>query len=174
MIRQFEMALLAGTAFLASVAAPAHAQGNDAILLNILRECAKIDDTAARVACYDRNIGRDASTGPSTAPAVGDAVPRSEPRAPSGFASETVQPRNEPAPQRDERTSAQVAAIAERAPGLYVITLDDGAEWQFTSSAPFSYQPPRPGSTVDIRRGALGSFLLRYEGQPSVRVLRVR
>ena len=47
--------LLAG-ATVAVAALPATAQVSDQIVLNIMRECAKIDDATARLACYDNNI----------------------------------------------------------------------------------------------------------------------
>src|SRR5690554_4011201 len=43
-------------AALASFAASAAAQVSDSAVLNIMRECAKIDDPSARLACYDNNI----------------------------------------------------------------------------------------------------------------------
>ena len=59
------MAIAAAT--LALPAIPASAQGDRTAVLNILVECAKIDDPTARLACYDNNI-RAAGGNPSSIP----------------------------------------------------------------------------------------------------------
>jgi hypothetical protein len=95
---------------------------------------------------------------------------------PQGFGAETVrapQQRQAPAAQVSE-ISATVTAITQRGPGLYAFTLDDGAQWQFAESAASSYRAPRVGSTVEIERGALGSFLMRFDKQSPVAVRRTR
>ena len=48
MTAQRALILLAGTAFLSVAAAPASAQIADDVVLNIMRECARIDDPTAR------------------------------------------------------------------------------------------------------------------------------
>ncbi len=79
--------LLTGAALAAS-ATPALAQVPDSIVLNIMRECAKIDDPTARLACYDNNI-RGAGGNPHSIPGQmarpngGGAVVN--PNTPSGF-----------------------------------------------------------------------------------------
>ena len=69
---------------------------------------------------------------------------------------------------------ATVAAAVEREPGIHLLTLEDGAQWQFVEGVSLSYDPPRRGSTVEIRSASMGSYQLRYQGQPAVRVRRVR
>lgn len=171
MNQQDRVMLFAGVAFLALHTAPAAAQGNDGILLDILRQCARIDDMATRISCYDRNIGRDALVA-AAAPSAPAPPAASEP---TGFGVEALRDRPQPEKAaKADRTSARVTAVVERGPGIYLITLEDNAVWQFSNSAPSSYDPPRKGSTVEIRRGALGSFLLRHQSQPSVRVQRIR
>jgi len=169
--------LLAMAAFAAVGSVPAFAQADDKAVLEKLRACAKMEDVAQRTACYDANLGRQAPVAASSAPEPREEprrAQRAEPPSPAGFGSETVRSARQPRAREAEQIRARVATISERQPGIYRFTLDDGAQWQFESSAPFSYQPPVPGATVDIRRGAVGSFLLRYRGQPSVRVLRIR
>ena len=176
MASQRPIILLAMAALPVIGAAPAFAQADDKAVLEKLRACAKMEDAARRTACYDASLGRQAPAAASSAPqprTEPGRAQRAEPR-PAGFGSETVRAARQPRPQEAEQIRARVSAIAERQPGIYRLTLDDGAQWQFESSAPFSYQPPSPGATVAIRRGAVGSFLLRYQGQPSVRVLRIR
>jgi hypothetical protein len=64
--------------------------------------------------------------------------------------------------------------VVQREPGIYLITLDSGAQWLFTDSVPFSFRVPRKGDSVDISHAALGSYLMRFDDQQSVRVRRVK
>src|SRR5690606_39592588 len=61
--------LSAAVASLTLTALPASAQVPDGVVLNIMRECAKIGDPTARLACYDNNI-RQAGATPSTGQVV--------------------------------------------------------------------------------------------------------
>jgi hypothetical protein len=172
--------VLAGAAA-AAAATPATAQVSDQIVVNIMRECAKIDDPTARLACYDNNI-RAAGGNPNSvpgqmpAPSGGGAVV--EPRSAGGFGSDDLRARSEqrfdPARNGASEISAQVTAVVERQPGVYLVTLGSGAEWLFAESVGRDYRPPRRGETVEIQRGALGSYLLVFGRQQGVRVTRVK
>lgn len=166
---------------LAALASPATAQVDDTIVLNILRNCAQIDDATARLACYDNNItaaggqARSSVPGQMAVPSGGRGAPL-DTRGPSGFGREDVrtpQRFETPAGQVDQ-LQARVSEVRQREPGVYVITLEDGAQWQFTESVSRTYRVPRRGDQVEIDRAALGSFLLTFDRQASVRVRRVR
>ncbi len=175
--------LLAAAALpFAVIAAPASAQVSDEIVLNILRNCAQIDDATARLACYDNNIRsaggnpRNSVPGEMDAPTGGRGAPVSGNNGVTGFGREDVRTPDRferPAGQVDEIT-ARVAAVTEQSRGVFLVTLEDGAQWLFTESVPFSYRPPRVGASVEIDRASLGSFLLTYDRQDSVRVRRIR
>ena len=163
------------------LAAPVAAQVSDEIVLNILRNCAEIDDPTARLACYDNNIRaaggqpRSSVPGEMAVPSGGAGAPL-DTRGPSGFGREdivTPERFNTPAGELEE-LRARVAAVAQQQRGVYLVTLDDGAQWLFSESVPFSYRPPRVGDRVTIDRASLGSFLMTVNDQASVRVRRVR
>ena len=172
--------LAAGAATLLLGSAPASAQVDEATAVNILRECARIDDPTARLACYDNNIrnvgGMARSTIPGQSPRPqGGGAPVGE-SSPQGFGFESVR-----TPQRFDRSAGQlneilarVTGIRPREPGIYLITLEDGAQWQFAEGVGIGYRLPRAGSVVEIERGSLGSFLMRYDGQNAVPMRRVR
>ena len=172
--------LLAG-ATVAVAALPATAQVSDQIVLNIMRECAKIDDATARLACYDNNI-RAAGGNPSSvpgqmpSPSGGGAVV--QPNAPGGFGADDLRARSEERfnPNRNgaSEVNVQVAQVAEREPGVYLVTLSNGAQWLFTESVSGNYRAPRRGQTVEIQRGALGSYLMVVDRQQGVRVSRIK
>ena len=157
---------LAGIAAMVLAPGVAHAQLDDRTVTSIMRECRKIEDATARTACYD-NIPLGGAAAPST-PAV--ASPARQ-----GFGSNQLPPRPEPlaVAEPDEITATVIAAV-EREPGIYLLTLEDGAQWQFVESAPLTYDPPRRGSKIEIIEAALGSYLLRYADQTAIRARRVR
>ena len=180
MVRAFTLVSVALP--LALVASPAAAQVSDEIIVNILRNCAQIDDPTARLACYDNNI-RAAGAGPRNsvpgamaAPDGGRGTPMDSGRA-TGFGSEDIRTperfASAPGSVADE-VRARVADISERQRGVYLVTLEGGAQWLFTESVPCAYRPPRAGDTIEIDRAALGSFLMTFDSQRSVRVERVR
>ncbi|MGB3796489.1 MAG: hypothetical protein WA957_09335 [Alteraurantiacibacter sp.] len=166
---------------LALLSIPASAQVDDAIVLNILRNCAQIDDATARLACYDNNIRaaggqpRAAVPGQMDAPQGGRGAPVST-TGPSGFGRESMRsPDRFDTPAGEiEELRARVSSVSERQRGVYLITLEDGAQWLFSESVPFSYRPPKSGDRVEIDRAALGSFLMTFDSQRSVRVERIR
>lgn len=176
-------------AFAVSIAAtvaglPVTAQAQDErVTLNILRQCAKVADVMARVACYDRNIGVEVAqpVQPQRPTGYGsNQLPSPPPPAvaapsdPRGFgANQLVQPEADRGASLDS-VSARVAAARILAPGVYVLTLEDGAQWQFVDAAPASFDPPGRGATVEFFAASMGSYLLRYRGQRGIRIRRIK
>lgn len=175
---------------LCATSVPTRAQAQDErVTLNILRECAKISDVMGRVACYDRNIGVDVAQpaqpplptgfGANQVPPRGPApaIPplvAPAPADPRGFgANQLVQPEAPRATSLDA-ISARVAAARQLAPGVYVLTLEDGAQWQFVDAASPSFDPPGKGATVEFFAASMGSYLLRYRGQRGIRIRRIK
>ncbi|QZH74698.1 MAG: hypothetical protein JY451_13720 [Erythrobacter sp.] len=174
--------LIAAALPFAAIATPAAAQVSDEVVLNILRNCAQIDDATARLACYDNNIRsadgssmRTSVPGSMDSPAASGGAPLANTGA-SGFGRENIRgPERFQTPAGElEQIRARVSSVTERQRGVYLVTLEDGAQWLFAESVPFAYRPPRVGESVEIDRGALGSFLLTYDSQSSVRVRRVQ
>jgi hypothetical protein len=174
--------LLTGAAVAVS-APPAVAQVPDAVTINILRECAKIDDPTARLACYDNNIRATGANprsipGQMARPNGGGAV--LAPNSPGGFGADDIKaperfhPYGNESSRGPEEITTRVSAVAEREPGVYLVTLDSGAKWLFAESTSRSYQPPKRGDTVRIEHGALGSYMLVVNHQQGVKVTRVK
>lgn len=163
----------------AVVAPPAAAQVEDGIVLNILRECARIDDATARLACYDNNI-RAAGASPRASvpgrmetPRGGGGAAAGASAGAGGFGGEDLRTSPGSASQLDS-LSARVTRVDPLEPGVYVLTLADGARWQFTNGVERSYRMPSAGDTISIDRAALGSYLMRFDDQQGVRVRRIR
>lgn len=137
---------------------------DEGALRSRLRACAGIEDVAARAACYDAIPTED-----TAAPAAPRPTGLGSEQVPQARARERTQPTREAS-----LLEATVAESSQREPGIHLLTLQDGAQWQFVEGVPLSYDPPRRGSTVEIRSASMGSYLMRYRGQPAVRVRRVR
>jgi hypothetical protein len=151
---------------------------DDSIIVNIMRECAKVEDPSARLACYDNNIRNAGATPRATVPGQipapqGGAAPAAS-NAPGGFGADAVRTPERFDPERNgaSEITARVSAVRER--GVYLVTLDSGAEWLFTESTDRGFTPPRRGGTVEIKRGALGGYLMVIGRQQGVRVTRIK
>jgi len=183
-------ATLAGAAVLLLGAGAAHAQSGDAAIAGEMRECRQLRDEAARIACYDTiPVGQDQGRGqgqgqgqgqpagsPAASPAASPAPAPPPPaaRAPAGFGAGQLPRPATSTPAEPDRITAQVAVAIEREPGIWLLTLEDGAQWAFVDSVPPSYDPPRRGKAVELLGTALGGYLMRYAGQRGIRVHRVR
>jgi hypothetical protein len=65
-------------------------------------------------------------------------------------------------------TITQVAATGDR----YVFTLDTGARWQ-TLEDSSRQLTPKPGQSITIRKGVLGSYRLSVANRPALRAMRL-
>jgi hypothetical protein len=172
--------LLSGAA-LAFSATPSVAQVDPGIVLNIMRECAKIDDPTARLACYDNNIravggNPNSIPGQMARPTGGGAV--ASPNAPSGFGADDLRTQSperfNPGRSGPAEIATTVADARERQPGIYLVTLASGAQWLFSEGVSQTYRPPRKGDPVRIERGALGSYMMMVGKQAGVKVTRIK
>jgi hypothetical protein len=177
----YRATILAATAgSLIVVSGPVAAQIDQRTAATIMVECSKINDPAARLACYDnniRNIDPGAPLPPPTVPPGAGGRPAAPQAGPQGFGFESVKRREErftPVAPSERQVTATVSAAAQREPGIYLVTLSDGAQWLFTDGVEFSYRPPRRGQTIEIERGAMGGYLMRIDGQEPVPVRRLR
>jgi hypothetical protein len=166
----------AGAAVLTLSPAPGLAQADR----NIQPDCAKIEDPAARLACYD-NKNRNANEVVASPVPLQRGIPQGggAPVATGGVAS--ARGESARSPQRPAAATGQlarmtpiVAAAVERSPGAYLMTMADGAQWEFAEDMEPTYRAPERGARVEIERGVLGNFRMRFDDQQPVRVRRVR
>lgn len=64
-----------------------------------------------------------------------------------------------------------IASARQSTDGKWIIVLPDGARWMQTEYQ--MVRTPKPGDTVRIKRGALGSFMANINGRPAIRVKRL-
>jgi hypothetical protein len=174
------LGLLSGAA-LALAATPGMAQVDPSIVVNIMRECAKIDDATARLACYDNNVragGANPRSIPGQMPRPNGGGAVLNPSTPSGFGADDLraqsQERFNPYRNGAKEVATTIAEAHERQPGIYLVTLASGAQWLFTDSVSRTYAPPSKGDSVRIERGALGSYLMMVGKQAGVKVTRIK
>ena len=67
------------------------------------------------------------------------------------------------------RTVASASALGF---GKYRVRIEDGAIWETTEGWP-TLREPRRGDTVVIKRGSLGSYLMKIDGQRGLKAKRV-
>lgn len=67
----------------------------------------------------------------------------------------------------------EVASAYQDGEGRWVVTLKEGGTWRQINDTILGRRP-RPGSKVEIRKAAMGSYMMRIEGQPGLRARRER
>jgi hypothetical protein len=144
--------LLGATLVIAALDAAAELPG-------ALRECRKERDDVARLACYDREVEREAALDAKSFGLSGKQKGNLEPAAEVRTPGPAV-------------VSGVVAGLKAQADGRTVITLDDGAIWiQGEAYEPIGLHA---GDRVMVKPGLLGSFYMYPPSGPPTRVRRLR
>lgn len=150
----------------AGLSAARAAEGtNDALLA-----CAKETDEARRLRCFDAVVADLRRTSPVTEAAVAATATTPPPSREEKFGA-----RGDLDPARREALSeitGKITEVGSRAHGEIVVTLDNGQVWAEKSAG--SRIKVKPGDTVKIELGALGSFTLIAPNGRSSKVTRVR
>jgi hypothetical protein len=143
---------------------PGAASAQDTQLQGQLQSCARLQNSAERLSCYDRTV---ASIGQSDAP------PSASPEAMFGVGGQLLR-ENTPikAVEREEIPSinAQVKGTRTLA-GVLLIDLDNGQTWQQMEDAALLL---KAGDRVTITRGAFNSFRLSTASKRNARVKRLQ
>lgn len=149
---------------------PAAAKPDYKAVYEAMTQCSAIVDLTERAGCYDRTIA-EAKAGKRNS---NDETASANSPDPAGFGSETMD--RQERPKRDEIDSVTRTVSRSRLvqPGIYLVDFDDGTQWQFVEGVPLYFSPPKKGAKVEIRRGALGSFVMKIPGRAPVRVKRMR
>ncbi len=167
--------LAACMAVLMTGAADAKSKAAESPLVQALAACKAQPNDTARLRCYDA-----AAAALTEATARGDVVVLDQ--AEVRTARHSLFGFNVPklpffggdrsgGEQSDELT-AKIASARPIAGGKWQIKLEDGALWE-TTEASMTLDDPRPGNTLVIKRGPLGSYMMRIAGQRGLRSKRV-
>lgn len=71
-----------------------------------------------------------------------------------------------------EEIEAVVKSVSANRARILTISLEDGARWQQIDNKVLNREP-RPGSKANIRKASMGSFLVKFDGGPAIRMKRV-
>jgi hypothetical protein len=145
------------------------------------QECAEIEDSAERLACYDARhatspgAAEEDAVAPQPAndspPVPAEAPREAESAAPVAAAVPDEFGKEEPLDTPKEYIEATIAEVSKS--GLvYYLHLDNGQVWREVEDSTLRF---REGRKVTITEGILGSYDLQMEGQNKiVKVRRVR
>ncbi len=139
-----------------------------------LRACKAESDDARRLACYDREMAEVPTPTSVEQPAAAVPATTSPLSAEERFGLSEQQARKKEdveEPPKLERLTATVAELARRPQGKFVMRLDNGQVWVQKQAEPFTV---KPGDTVTIKPGALGSFFMSTASGEFTRVARER
>lgn len=144
-------------------------------MLEALTRCRTIAAPTERLACYD-----NAAAAMDAAERAGDLVVvdreqvRESRRRLFGFSIPSVPllERGETAEEIDNH-STSITSARQRPDGKWVLNLADGSVWEQIDNT-YLTASTRPGTPVEIRRAALGSYFLSVDGARSMRARRER
>ena len=168
--------LAAGIAVAAPAAAYRDKESKPSAHVEALGACRSIADPAERLACYDK-----AAEALVTATRTGDVsvVDRAQLRQARKSLFGFNMPRlpffdgDKSADDVPDKLVSKVASVRDLGHSRYQVRLEDGdATWE-TLEAPISFAAPKKGDSVEIRRGPLGSYMLRFGRQRGVKGKRV-
>lgn len=163
-------------ALMAAGAQPAQSDARPAAVSALL-QCRTITDDMARLRCFDAAAAQyEAAAARGELLVVDRRQVRQTRRRLFGLPLPDINlfgadERSEDRPRSVEGEITRVSYDRNR--GGWVLTLKDGAVWTQTDNVTLAVEP-RAGQSVVINRAALGSYMMRVNKQPGIRVRRVR
>ena len=170
------IAVAAGVALVLSTGAfSAQPKLPDSPLVRGVVECRAQTDDAARLRCYDAAAAALAEAANSGKVVVVDREDvKKKRRALFGFSLPKLPlfKGDDSTEDVDDEITARIASAGPIGYGKFRIKLEDGALWE-TTEGTSAVRDPRPGDTVVIKKGPLGSYMVRVAGQRGLRARRV-
>ena len=141
-----------------------------------LVRCRAIADDAARLQCFDAAAaGLQEAADRRDLVVVDREQVRKTKRSLFGLDIPDLNPfSGGPDPEEEEIQSIEstVASAVRHGGGRWSVTLEDGSSWIQTDDKPLALGP-RKGQKVLVKKAAMGSYMMRVNNQPAVRVKRV-
>jgi hypothetical protein len=145
--------------------------------LGALEACRAIGADAARLACYDREAATLLSaTRTGELSVVDRADMRSARRSLFGFSLPKLPffSGDQSVDEEPNELATTIRSAQQIANGRYRITLADGtATWE-TIDTPMRLAAPSAGEPIVIKKGSLGAYFLRINGQTGVKGRRIK
>lgn len=144
--------------------------------ISALEQCRQIADDAQRLACYDRTAPALVTASKSGEVNVVDRGQLKQARRSLfGFSMPKLPffAGDQSASDTPDQIETTIKSARDLGYGMYRIVITDGdAVWETTESS-MRLNEPRAGQKIVIRRGPLGSYFLRIDGQAGVKGRRV-
>lgn len=149
-------------------------QGRPQLFENLVH-CRAVAEAAARLQCFDAAAAAlDQAAQRRDVVVVDRAQVRESRRRLFGIALPRLPIFGGDGDHDDEEVTSIDSAVASASQdgyGHWVVHLADGSFWVQTDDNPIAVRP-RPGQPVTVTRAALGSFMMRVNRQPGIRVRR--
>lgn len=143
-----------------------------------LLDCRNVTDSAARLACYDAQVGAmDVASQRDEVVVLDKAELKKTRRSLFGFAFPKLpflRDNDEASGKADAeaaRIEAKITSARSLGYGKWSFRLDDESQWETTEA--IANRNPKSGMPIIIKRAAMGSFLAAVNGWPSVRIKRI-
>lgn len=160
------IALAAAPAFAAEPAEPA--------VIAALKACRAITTDAERLACYDKaaqSVTKAQETGEVII--IDKQTARAARRQAFGLELPTLSILDKGTDKAEtEKLQSMVKSARVDAEQRLVVTLEDGAVWRQIDDTMLG-KPPKAGDTIEVRKAAMGSYMMKIGSQPAIRVRRM-
>jgi hypothetical protein len=170
------MVMGVGLLLLAAAGAQATGQAPERAPLAELEGCRSIADDAGRLACLDRAAAALLSASKSGDVTVVDRSQlRQARRSLFGFSLPRLPFLQGDRSSEDDTGTLETTVRSVRSLGygkVQVVVAEGNATWETTETYS-TFDAPSAGQKVTIRRGPLGSYMIRFEGQRAVKGRRV-
>jgi hypothetical protein len=134
-------------------------------------DCRKLADPAARLACYDKSVDALASAADAKQVLVVDrATTEKTKRSLFGLSLPRIKLFGDNDDVEIEKIESTINSVTSSRDGSAVFVLADGARWKQTDGRDTF---AKSGQKIEIRRGAMGGYFARINGQAGVRVIRL-
>ena len=142
-------------------------------LIQALSSCRGVADEKARLDCYDQASARLAEAVDKKELVVLDQQEiRETRRSLFGFSVPNIPLFRGEGGGDNGELETTIAGAASLGGGKWRVRLEDGAIWD-TNETWLGLSDPRPGQKIVIKRGTLGNYFLRINGQRGIRGRRV-
>ena len=143
--------------------------------VNALENCRTLTDPAQRLACYDKTAPALIAASKSGEINVVDRGQlRQARRSLFGFSMPKLPffAGDQSAGDTPDQIESTIKSVREGYGRYQIVVADGNAVWETTEDS-ISLREPRPGQKIVIRRGPMGSYFIRINGQTGVKGRRV-
>lgn len=150
------------------------ATGDRAAAFRAVTDCRAVSDPNARLACYDDAVAKlDQAESSGQVVVLDRDAAKEVKRQAFGFSIPSISLFSKGEKEEEvDRLTDTLKSARERPDHRWVFTLSSGAVWRQIDTSQF-VNDPKEGDSVEIKRAALGSYMLKVNGrQPAVKVHR--